>query len=82
VNVFGWNVVVFGCHGEIWASNLATVNTQAVESLWARHFVNEVKVDVQQVWFTGCTLHNVAIPNFLGKREGLAVRIGHASIQP
>jgi hypothetical protein len=27
-------------------------------------------------------LHNVAIPNFLGKREGLAVRIGHASIQP
>jgi hypothetical protein len=27
-------------------------------------------------------LHDVEIPNFLGKREGLAVRIGHASIQP
>jgi hypothetical protein len=27
-------------------------------------------------------LHHVTIPNLLRKREGLAVRIGHASIQP
>jgi hypothetical protein len=74
--------VVFSRHGEVWASNLATVDAQAIKSLRARHFVNEVEVDVQQVWFAGCALHNVAIPNFLGKREGLAVRIGHASIQP
>jgi hypothetical protein len=82
VDVLSWNVVVFGCHSEVWASNLATVDTQAVKSLRARHFVNEVEVDVQQVWFAWCALHDVAIPNFLGKREGLAVRIGHASIQP
>jgi hypothetical protein len=74
--------VVFGCHGEVWASNFATVDAQAVESLRTRHLMNEMEINVEQVWFAGCALHNVAIPNFLGKREGLAVRIGHASIQP
>jgi len=44
-----------------------TGQSEAVECLRARHLVHKVHVDVQQVRFTGCAAHHVAVPQFLGQ---------------
>jgi hypothetical protein len=47
----------------------ASREPQPVKSLWTRHFMNEVSVDVQERCQVD-RLHNVAVPHFLKERLG------------
>ena len=72
VNVGRRHVVVFGCNREFRTTNRALRQTQAIESLRACHFMNEVQVDVQKIGFVSGRVHDVAVPNFLGEGGGVA----------
>jgi hypothetical protein len=45
--------VVFGCHRKVGAAHRAAIDAQTIEGLRTRYFMNEVKIDVQQVGFAG-----------------------------
>ncbi len=76
VDVPGWGVVVFGGDGEVWAANLAAGHAQTVECLWTGYLVNQVQVDVEQVWRTIFALGDqVVIPDFFSQCKWL---IAHA----
>ena len=78
MNILGWHVVIFGGHGEIRPTHSAVADSKAVKCLWAGYFVHKMEIYIEEIGFTGCRVDDVAIPYFLGKREGF----GHTSIQP
>jgi len=78
VNVGSRHIVVFGGNREVWSANCATVDTQAVERLGARHFMDEVEIYIEEIGLIGAVCHHMAIPHLLGQRE----RGSHATIQP
>jgi hypothetical protein len=60
--------VVLGRDGEVRPANNATGLAKAIKGLWARDFVNQVKVNVEQVGFAlGAAGHKVVIPQLLGE---------------
>ena len=68
VDVDRGGVVVFGRDGEVRPANNATGLAKAIKGLWAGDFVNQVKVNVEQVGFAlGAAGHKVVIPQLLGE---------------
>ena len=66
INVQGGDVVVLGGDGQVRAAYLATSKTKTVKGLWASHFVNEMQIDVQQIWFAFGAANYVICPDLLG----------------
>ncbi len=64
IDVLGRDVVVLGRNGELGAAHRASGESQAVEGLRARDFVDEVEVDVDEVGFAVTRLDEVALPHF------------------
>ena len=61
------DVVVLGRDGEVGASYRPFGSAQPVERLRARHLMEQVQVDVEQVGSAGCRLtHNVGVPDLVG----------------
>src|SRR4051794_1716342 len=68
VDVEGRYVVVFGRDGEIGPVNAASGLSKAVERLGARHLVNQVQVDEQQVRLALDATYHVGVPDLFGQR--------------
>jgi len=51
--------VILGGHGELWPTDWPACCPQTVKGLWARHFMDEVKVDVEQIRLTFGSSHDV-----------------------
>jgi hypothetical protein len=66
INICGWDVVVLSRYREIRTTYRATGETEAIKSLRASHFVNEVQVDVQQIGLTLRARDHVICPDLLG----------------
>ena len=64
--VVGRGVVVLGREGEVGAVDRSAGQAQPVERLRARHLVDEVHVDVEQIRLAGGGVHDVAVPELLG----------------
>ena len=76
------DVVVLGGEGEIGAAHRATGESQAVERLWARHLVQEVEVDVEEVRLPLGPSHDVCVPDLLGEcacHPNPSARAAHAA---
>ena len=70
------DVVVLRRDGEVRPAHGATGQSQSVERLGARHLVDEVEVDVQEVRFgAGAVPDDVLVPNLFG--ECLALLVCH-----
>ena len=67
VNICSGNVVIFCCNREVWAAQWATRKTQTIKCLRAGYFVHKVQVDVHEVCFAWCSMHNMLVPDFLRK---------------
>ena len=64
-------VVVLGRDGEVGPANRSPGEPKAVKGLWARHFVHEVQVDVDEIRFPVVPNHNaVRVPHFLCESAG------------
>ena len=57
--------MILGRDGEIGPANFSTAQSKAIKGLRARHFMDEMKVDVEQIRFTFCASHDVIGPNLL-----------------
>jgi hypothetical protein len=63
MNVDRRGVMVFGGNGQVFATNVSICESQTIKSLRACHFMNQVQVNVEQIWRTVFTLnHYVVIP--------------------
>ena len=76
VDVCGRNVVILRGEREIGAPHRSTGIAQAVEGLCARHLMDEVQIDVQQVRLAVGTANDVRIPDLL--RQCASHRILHS----
>ena len=73
------NVVVLGCDGQIRAAHLAPCQTEAIKSLWRGNLVDEVQIDINQIWFAVVALLDyVVTPDFLGQSLRAGVRGAHS----
>jgi hypothetical protein len=73
VDLEGRGVVVLGGNGEVRAPDGPASEPEPVERLRARHLVDEVEVDVEQVRLPGATLaHDVRVPHLLRQRSSHA----------
>jgi DNA-binding IclR family transcriptional regulator len=70
--------VVLGRHGEIRPADSPTGLAQPIERLWAGDFVQEMEVDVKQVWLTHRPSDEVGLPDLLGQRAGRVAPCGLA----
>ena len=75
VDVGRRHVVVFGGDRQVGAAHATARQPEAVEGLGAGHLVHEVEVDVQQVGFAGCGVHDVSVPDLLRQ----CLRLGDVS---
>ena len=64
----GGDVVVHRRDGEIGPPDRASVQPETVERLRTRDLVNQVQVDVEQVWFAIGSMNDVTLPDLLSKR--------------
>jgi hypothetical protein len=62
IDIEGRDVVILCCDGQIRASYLATSEAKAIEGLRAGHLMNEMEVDIEQIWFTLCASHAMVLP--------------------
>ena len=72
VDVRGRDVVVLGGDGQFGPADAPTGQAQAFECLRAGHFVDEMQVDVQQIWLAHrrCGAHHVTVPDLGGEGGG------------
>jgi hypothetical protein len=70
VDVDRRDVVVFDREGQIGPTNGPAGRAETVERLRTRDLVNEMKIDVEEVWLTCCRTHDVCVPNFFGQSSG------------
>ncbi len=71
------DVVVHRRDGEIRAADAAPGEPEGFERLRARHLVDEMEVDVEQIRLTGRPMHDVAVPDLLGQCLRFGWRLGH-----
>ena len=77
----GRHVVVHRGDGEVGPADLATVEPQAVERLRRGHLVDEVEIDIEEVWLALSSAHDMAFPHLV--RQGLGSAVGaHGLILP
>jgi hypothetical protein len=58
-------VVVFSSDGELWSPHSAPSKSKAVKGLWARDLVNQMEIDVQQIWLAWSAMNDMVVPDFL-----------------
>jgi hypothetical protein len=76
--VVGRGVVILRREREVRPAHTATSHAQAIERLRARHFVQQVQVDVEQVRLAVGSAYDVCVPHLLG--EGLLSGSHHLDI--
>ncbi len=69
----------WGCCGRSWRSRsgrrtLRPVQAQSLEGLRRSHLVNEVQVNVEQIWLAGGAAHQVRVPYFFKQSVLDAIR--------
>lgn len=67
MDVFRRNVVILGGHREVGPTDRTSAHAEPVEGLGAGDLVNEMKIDVEQVCFARCAVHDMCIPHLLGE---------------
>ena len=64
--------MILGSNGQVFATNVSACETQAIEGLRRGHLVDQMQIDVEQVWCTVVTLYDqVVVPELFGKRQWL-----------
>ncbi len=78
VDVDRRNVVVLGGNRQVGTAQLASRQAKSVECLGARHFVNEVEIDVDEVGILPLPFHdNVVVPHLLGESACFLCHVFH-----
>ncbi len=72
VDVSRRHVVVLGGDRQVGSAHATAGQAEAVECLRAGHLVHEVQVDVQQIGFAGCRVHDVSVPDLFWQCPRLA----------
>jgi hypothetical protein len=67
----GRHVVIDDAERLVGRAHLAAGESQTLESLWARHFVNEMPVDVDQAGAVRLFVDDMVVPDFIVKRAQL-----------
>ena len=62
IDPHGGHIVVLGGDGEVGTTNLAATCPQTIKCLRTCHLMHKVQVDIDEVWFTFGTAHDMVVP--------------------